>query len=208
MMTDGDARSALRGGIPLPDAIVTLFSSFMLRLRSALAADFCTPTDDERSAMRGRMPPADAIVPLFLTFVLRLLSAPTAASCTWTEGDETSAMRGGIPPADAIVTMFSAFVLRLNTVPAAYIARDRDLHVAWRQKHGDERWNTACRYNRTNALTAVCCENTYNNGRIRCCFHCPERVHDQRDAARRSHRILELDPPAVVVDAHIMHDNP
>ena len=54
---DGDARSAMRGRIPLAPAIVTMFSTFLLTLRSAPAAFPCTITDgDASSAMSGGIP--------------------------------------------------------------------------------------------------------------------------------------------------------
>ncbi len=67
-------------GIPPADAIVTLLSTFMLRLRSAPAAYSFTRTDgDASSATKRGIPPADAIVTLFSAFtrsLLTLLMAP------------------------------------------------------------------------------------------------------------------------------------
>ena len=96
----------MRGGMPPADAIVTLFSAFVLKLHSAPAAASCTPVEgDDSSAIRGGIaPPADAIVISIAAFVLRFISVPAAASCTPTADDESSAIRGGIAPADTIVT--------------------------------------------------------------------------------------------------------
>ncbi len=87
--------------MPPADEVVTLLSSFTLKLQSAIAAPSRTPADGDftRRGMRGGMPPADAIVALFSVFPLRLRSAAAACSCTPANGDARSAMRGGIPPA-------------------------------------------------------------------------------------------------------------